>query len=109
MKRPSNSDGDGEAQGFMRRPTSPPSLSPPQGETVIQFPSPAAKTAGAREDAGVTSASASSFELLGAITHAVVLRLQGGFPKIKVGRVTEGGGGPATRPGTQSAAWEEER
>jgi hypothetical protein len=105
VKRPSNSDGDGEAQGFMRRPTSPPSLSPPQGETVIPFPAPPQLPG--REGAGVTSASASSFELLGAVTHAVVLRLQGGFPKIKVGRVTEGGG-PATRPGIQSAAWEED-
>ena len=42
MKRPSNSDGDGEAQGFMREPTSPPSLRSAAGGTVIPFPSPAA-------------------------------------------------------------------
>lgn len=91
MKRPSNSDGDGEAQGFMREPTSPPSLRSAAGGTVIQFPSPAA-FAGAREGAGVSSASASStFVPLGNLTHAVVLRLQGGFPKIR-GPARPGGG-----------------
>ncbi|KNY13112.1 hypothetical protein AKG11_31065 [Shinella sp. SUS2] len=84
MKRPSNSDGDGEAQGFMREPTSPPSLRSAAGGTVIQFPSPAA-FAGAREGAGVSSASASStFVSLGSVTHAVVLRLRGGFPRISM-------------------------
>ncbi|GMB80517.1 hypothetical protein NN6n1_12990 [Shinella zoogloeoides] len=85
-----NSGGDGEAQGFMREPTSPPSPVRRIGETVINFPSPAA-FAGAREDAGVSSASASSFIPLGIAAHAVVLRLQGGFPKIRVRGAAEGG------------------
>lgn len=93
MKRPSNSDGDGEAQGFMREPTSPPSLRSAAGGTVIQFPGvSAAASAGDQEGAEVSSASASStFVSLGSVTHAVVLRLKGGFPKIR---------GPA-RPGGQ--------
>jgi hypothetical protein len=101
VKRPSKFDGESATPASE---ASSPS-GPPLGSNLIPFPAPPQLPG--REGAGVTSASASSFELLGAITHAVVLRLQGGFPKIKVGRVTEGGG-PATRPGTQSAAWEEE-
>lgn len=74
---------------------------------VVPFPSPArrvgqtakssspgpaaASSAGDQEDAGVSSASASSFVPLGSLTHAVVLRLQGGFPKIRVRRPAEGG------------------
>lgn len=108
MKRPSNSDGDGEAQGFMREPTSPPSLRSAAGGTVIQFPGvSAAASAGVQEDAGVSSASASStFVSIGAVTHAVVLRLRGGFPKIRVERATEGDF--AARSDDRSAAWGEE-
>ena len=61
--------GDGEAQGFMREPTSPPSRRP---------------AAGSGEDAGVSSASASSFVHVSEPVLAVVLRLQGRFPKIRV-------------------------
>lgn len=54
--------------------------------SVVQFPgvSAAASSAGDQEGAGVSSASASStFVPLGNLTHAVVLRLQGGLPKIR--------------------------
>lgn len=97
MKRPSNSDGDGEAQGFMREPTSPPSLRSAAGETVIQFPGvSAAASAGVQEDAGVSSASASStFVPLSVPVRAVVLRLQGRFPKVNVMRDAAEGGAPA--------------
>lgn len=80
MKRPSKFDGETDALAGVS--SSP--LGPPQSEAIIQFPSPAAKLAGAREDAGVPPASASSFVSLGSVTHAVVLRLQGGFPKVMV-------------------------
>lgn len=66
---------------------------------VLPFPSPArragqtanstspgsaaALAAEGSEGAGVSSASASSFEMLGDLTHAVVLRLSGGYPKIR--------------------------
>ena len=58
---------------------------PPGSNRVIQFPGvSAAASAGDQEGAGVSSASASStFVSLGNLTHAVVLRLQGGFPKIR--------------------------
>lgn len=93
MKRPSK-DSD-EANRFPQAADelSASSHRPAAGETVIQFPSPAA-SAGAREDAGVSSASASSaFVPLGNLTHAVVLRLQGGFPKIR-GPARPGGAEP---------------
>lgn len=51
---------------------------------LLSFPSPAAKTAGAKEGAGVSSASASSFVSLGSAVHAVVLRLRGDFPRVRV-------------------------
>ena len=90
MKRPSKFDGEGKSLGGD---LSPSPHGPPLGPTVIQFPSPAA-FAGAREDAGVSSASASStFVPLGAVTHAVVLRLRGGFPKIR-GPARQGGAEP---------------
>jgi hypothetical protein len=92
MKRPSK-DSD-EANRFPQAADelSASSHRPAAGETVIQFPSPAA-SAGAREDAGVSSASASSFVSIGAVTHAVVLRLRGGFPKIR-GPARPGGAEP---------------
>ena len=82
MKRPSKFDGKGQSLTGDVLPF--PSLARSAGPTTIQFPSPAA-SAGAREDAGVSSASASStFVSIGAVTHAVVLRLRGGFPKISM-------------------------
>jgi len=66
-------------------------------------PGPAAATsAGDQEDAGVSSASASSsFVSLGNLTHAVVLRLQGGFPKIR-GPARPGGGEEPRRSSDQA-------
>lgn len=61
---------------------------------IIQFRANAA--AGSGEDAGGSSASASSFIPLGMAAHAVVMRLQGGAPKIRVRRAAEGGE-PAAR------------
>lgn len=86
MKRPSNSDGD-EASRFPHAAGELPASSPrpAAGETVIKFPSPAA-FAGASEDAGVSSASASSFVPLAVPVQAVVLRLQGKFPRVKAMR-----------------------
>jgi hypothetical protein len=106
MKRPSK-DSD-EANRFPQAADelSASSHRPAAGETVIQFPSPAA-FAGAREGAGVSSASASStFIPLGDLTHAVVLRLAGGYPRIRVERAAEEA--LAARSGDQPAAWEDE-
>jgi hypothetical protein len=81
MKRPSKFGGETGALAGVS--TSP--LGPPQSEAIIQFPSPAAKLAGAREDAGVPPASASSsFVSLGSAISPVILLLQGGFPRVKV-------------------------
>jgi len=103
VKRPSNSVGDGGADARKAAV----SAGPPRGPSVIQFPSPAAKSAGAREGAGVSSASASStFTSLGDLTHAVVLRLAGGYPRIRVERAAEEA--LAARSGDQPAAWEDE-
>lgn len=85
MKRPSNS-GDDEENRFPLAADELFSSSPARriGETIIQFPGPAA-SAGDHEGAGVSSASASSpFVSLGSVTHAVVLRLRGGFPRISM-------------------------
>lgn len=68
----------------MRKSTSPPSPARRIGETVIQFPGTAARTSRDQEDAGVSSASASSFMPLGDAVHAVVLRLRGDFPRVRV-------------------------
>lgn len=94
MKRPSK-DSD-EANRFPQAADelSASSHRPAAGETVIQFPSPAA-SAGAREDAGVPSASASSFVPLSVPVRAVVLRLQGRFPMVNVMRDAAEGGAPA--------------
>jgi hypothetical protein len=95
MKRPSK-DSD-EANRFPQAADelSASSHRPAAGETVIQFPSPAA-SAGAREDAGVSSASASStFVPLSVPVRAVVMRLQGRFPKVNVMRDAAEGGAPA--------------
>lgn len=82
MKRPSKFDGEGKS---LAGDISPSPLGPPLGPTVIQFPSPAAKSAGAREGAGVSSASASStFVPLGSAIRPVILRLKGHFPRISI-------------------------
>jgi len=84
MKRPSNLDGD-EANRFPQAADELSASSPARriGETIIPFPAPPPLPG--REDAGVSSASASStFASIGAVTHAVVLRLKGGFPKISM-------------------------
>lgn len=84
MKRPSK-DSD-EANRFPQAADelSASSHRPAAGETVIQFPSPAAKSAGAREGAGVSSASASSFVQIGVPARAVVMRIKQGRPKISM-------------------------
>ena len=76
---------------------------PPGSNRVIQFPGvSAAASAGDQEGAGVSSASASStFVSLGSVTHAVVLRLQGGFPKIR-GPARPGGGEEPRRSSDQA-------
>lgn len=86
MKRPSNFSGD-EASRFPHAVGELPASSPfaASGETVISFPgSSAAASAGDQEDAGVSPASASSFVSLGTAISPVILRLQGGFPRVKV-------------------------
>lgn len=105
MKRPSKSDGKGQSLAGDVLPF--PSLARSAGPTTIQFSSPAANLAGDTEGAGVSSASASSFVSLGDLTHAVVLRLQGGLPKIRVTRRL--GGGTAAAPPVQSPPEGEER
>ena len=68
---------------------------PPGSNRLIPFPGSAARTTRDQEGAGVSSASASStFVPLGMAVHAVVLRLQGGFPRIRV----SGQPGGACRP-----------
>lgn len=69
---------------------------PPGSNRLIPFPGPAASSAGDIEDAGVSPASASSFVSLGSAISPVILRLQGGFPRVKVRRAAEVGE-PAAR------------
>ena len=83
MKRPSNSDGD-EANRFPQAADELSASSPARriGEKIISFPAPPRLPG--REDAEVSSASASStFIPLGLAARSVVLKLQGGFPKIR--------------------------
>ena len=84
MKRPSKFDGEGKSPASDRLPS--PSAGPPGSSRLIPFPrsSAAALAAEGSEGAGVSSASASSFTSLGSAVHAVVLRLQGDFPRIRV-------------------------
>lgn len=80
---------------------------PPGSNRVIKFPGSAARPSRDREDTGVSSASVSSlFIPLGMAAHAVVMKLQGGFSRIRVERATEGDF--AARSDDRSAAWEEE-
>lgn len=89
----STHNGDGEGVSLAGDVVPFPSPARRIGQTAnSSSPGPAAATsAGDTEGAGVSSASASSFVPLGSLTHAVVLRLQGGFPKIRVRRPAEGG------------------
>jgi hypothetical protein len=97
MKRPSKFDGEtGALAGVSASP-----LGPPQGEAVIPFPGSAARITRDQEDAGVSPASASSFVPLGSLTHAVVLRLQGGFPKVNVLAGAQREEEPTRRPFSQ--------
>lgn len=80
---------------------------PAAGESKNQFRANAA--AGSGEDAGVSSASASSFVSLGSITHAVVLRLRGGFPMVKVMAGAPWEEEQARRPFNQPAEGDEPR
>lgn len=90
MKRPSKFDGEGKSLAGDLSPS--PSAGPPGSSRVIKFPVFAAAKGRDTEGAGVSSASASStFVPLGIAAHAVVLRLQGGFPKIRVRGAAEGG------------------
>lgn len=74
-------DGSGELAGSCEAISS----GPPGSNRVIQFPGvSAAASAGVQEGAGVSSASASSFVSLGSAVHAVVLRLRGDFPRVRV-------------------------
>lgn len=87
-----NDDGEGKSLAGDLSPS--PSSGPPLGSNrLIPFPRSAAAALAAEgsEGAGVSSASASSFTLLGDLTHAVVLRLAGGYPRIKVRGAAEGG------------------
>lgn len=104
MKRPSKFDGEGKSlAGDL---SSSPSSGPPGSNRLILFPGAAARSPRDTEGADVSSASASSFTLLGDLTHAVVLRLAGGYPKIR-GPERREGGVPAA-PVVQSAPGEEE-
>lgn len=60
------------------------SSGPPGPNRLIPFPGSAARTSRDQEDAGVSSASASSFVSVGSAISPVILRLQGRFPRIKV-------------------------
>lgn len=84
------------------------SSGPPGSNRLIPFPRSAAAALSAEgsEDAGVSSASASStFVPLSVPVRAVVMRLQGRFPRIRVERATEG---DFAARSDQSAAWEDE-
>lgn len=70
------------------------SSGPPGSNRLIPFPVAAAAKGRDTEGAGVSSASASSFVPLGDAVHAVVLRLRGDFPRIKVSGQLGGGSRP---------------
>jgi len=72
---------------------------PPGSNRVIPFPGSAA-SARDQEGAGASPASASSFVSLGDATHAVVMRLRGGYPKIR-GPARQGGGAEPRRSSDQ--------
>lgn len=103
MKRPSNFDGDAVPLAGV---AASPSAGPPGSNRLIPFPVAAAAKGRDTEGAGDSSASASSFVPLSVPIRAVVMRLQGKFPRIRVERATEGDF--AARSDDRSAAWEEE-
>lgn len=84
MKRPSKFDGEGKSLAGDLSPS--PSAGPPGSSRLIPFPVAAAAKGRDTEGAGVSSASASSFVPLGDAVHAVVLRLRGDLPKVRVTR-----------------------
>lgn len=91
MKRPSNFDGDAVPLAGV---AASPSAGPPGSSRLIPFPVAAAAKGRDTEGAGVSSASASSFVPLGSAVHAVVLRLRGDFPRIRVSGQPGGGSRP---------------
>lgn len=103
----STHNGDGEGRSLAGDVVPFPSPARRAGQTAnSSSPGPAAAaSAGDQEDAGVSSASASSFVPLSVPVRAVVMRLQGRFPRIRVERATEG---DFAARSDQSAAWEEE-
>jgi hypothetical protein len=106
----STHNGDGEGRSLAGDVLPFPSPARRAGQTdESSFPrsSAAALAAEGSEGAGVSSASVPSlFIPLGMAAHAVVMKLQGGFPRIRVERATEGDF--AARSDDRSAAWEEE-
>lgn len=60
------------------------SSGPPGSNRLIPFPVAAATKGRDQEGAGVSSASASSFVPLSVPVHAVLMRLKGRFPRVKV-------------------------
>lgn len=92
----STHNGDGEGRSLAGDVLPFPSPARRAGQTAnSQIPGvSAAASAGDTEGAGVSSASASSFSSLGDLTNAVVLRLAGGYPKIKVSGQLGGGSRP---------------
>ena len=84
MKRPSKFDGEGKSLGGDLSPS--PSAGPPGSSRLIPFPRSAAAALAAEgsEDAGVSSASASSFVQIGVPARAVVMRIKQGIPKISM-------------------------
>lgn len=98
MKRPSKFSGNDGDQGLHAVPDHPAVPPAASGETIIPFPRSAAAALSAEgsEDAEVSSASASStFVPLSVPVRAVVMRLQGRFPKVNVMRDAAEGGAPA--------------
>lgn len=80
----STHNGDGEGVSLAGDVLPFPSPARRAGQTANSTsPGSAAASAGDQEGADVSSASASSFQMLGDLTHAVVLRLAGGYPKIR--------------------------
>lgn len=89
----STHNGDGEA-ALPGSDAASPSAGPPGSSRLIPFPVAAAAKGRDTEGAGVSSASASSFVPLGDAVHAVVLRLRGDFPRIRVSGQLGGGSRP---------------
>lgn len=82
MKRPSKFDGKGQSLAGDVVPF--PSPARRVGQTANSFFPGSAASARDQEGAGVSPASASSFVSLGSAVHAVVLRLRGDFPRLRV-------------------------